>query len=187
MKREERSRSAQQKCWRKDRKITKTVYLNGKDETHFQKLFSVEKKKGFDDCQAPQEEDRNDKPSRKQHRPRLAEAEGSEENVAHRYCLVCLNCKHAQLQQGKRYPPRDTQFEKHQRVIIWRQSGEANEILYKLNSWSKIFSLQNCFPVEDQLLTKHISKTNEMQSNSLLPIKFLLVIVPRVSLPTISE
>jgi len=65
------------------------VYLNRKDETDLQKLFSVEKM-GFDDCPAPWEEDRNYNPSRKQHRPRLAAAKGSKESVAHRYCSVCL-------------------------------------------------------------------------------------------------
>lgn len=64
------------------------VYLNGKDETHFQKLFSMEKM-GFDDCQAPWEEDRNNKLSRNQHRPRPAEAGASKENAARRYCSVC--------------------------------------------------------------------------------------------------
>lgn len=35
-------------------KITKTGYLNGKDETDVQKWISVEKME-FDDCQAPWE------------------------------------------------------------------------------------------------------------------------------------
>lgn len=48
----ERSRSTQQKCWRKDRKITKTVYLNGRDDIDVQEWISVEKM-GSDDCQAP--------------------------------------------------------------------------------------------------------------------------------------
>lgn len=63
-----------------------------------QKWISVEKM-GFDDCQAPWEEGRNYKLPRKHHRPRLAEAEASQESVARSYCWVCLNCRHTQLQR----------------------------------------------------------------------------------------
>lgn len=97
--------------------ITETVYLLGKEETDVQKRISVEKME-FDDCQAPWEEDRNNKLSRKQHRPRRTEAEASQENMAHSYSLICFNCRHAQLQQGKQYPPRDTQSEHQQQAII---------------------------------------------------------------------
>lgn len=77
-------------------KITRAVYLDGIDETGFQKLFSIEKME-FDNCQAPKEEIKNYKLSWKQCSPRLAEAEASHKTMARRCWLAFLDCSHAEL------------------------------------------------------------------------------------------